>query len=393
MNGYQQLRTDVEGSPTSESLEFNEPPKRRLSSSTTITIPSKIVQVVIWSIALIVLVSIVSVSTLKSRILSPSTGSLPLSLSADWSTTPSSLIRPRHNATIVILVSPSSNMYHNLLSTLSNVEEKFNRRLGYPIQLLTNGELPSEAIRKRTEWVTGGKAKWSLVTKEQGWGPPDWIAPEQIQKSIETVGFSEGYRNMCQFFSMYHWGHPAVREFEWVWRLDDTSRFHCALMDDPIELMMKASAIYGYSQVVQEALYVIPTLWNTTLAFLKDSKAEEKGWFKPKEKEANWLDFISNDEGKSYNLSFEIVHRSFFESAPYRAYTSYLNESGGFYLERWGDAPVRTIATSLFLARRKFYDFSKITGYQHEYPEFECPDLEWCDCDPEKSGRNGGGNW
>jgi len=130
------------------------------------------------------------------------------------------------SATIVILVNPGSNHYQVLLPTLQNLEEKFNRRFGYPIQLLTDGELPDEGVRKRTEWITGGKAKWcesslrfrqrfrkltliviaplqslvALVTPEQGWGPPSWITEETTNASIARMGFSKGYRFVSSFF-------------------------------------------------------------------------------------------------------------------------------------------------------------------------------------------------
>ncbi|GAA5973262.1 hypothetical protein JCM21900_006032 [Sporobolomyces salmonicolor] len=300
----------------------------------------------------------------------------------------------RANGTIVILVNPFSDMYHALLPTLENIETRFNRRLGYPIQLLTDGHLPDEAIMNRTEWITGGKAKWSLVTPEQGWGPPSWISQDEIDQSVQKIGFSAGYRSMCRFFSMWHWKHPAVAPYEYIWRLDEGINFHCSLLEDPLLVMEAKRATYGYSILEWEAEFVIPTLWNTTRDFLADSKAEEKGWL-PSD---NNLEFVSGDGGETYNHrmyynNFEIVHRSFFESEPYQAYVDYLDKAGGFFKERWGDAPVRTIAVSLFLPKSATHSFAPVTGYQHDNPPFECPDLPQCDCNPGKSGQNGVGNW
>lgn len=64
------------------------------------------------------------------------------------------------NGTLILLVSPRSNPYKDLLPTLNNIENRFNRRLGYPIQLLTDGALPAPEIIERTTYITGGKAKW-----------------------------------------------------------------------------------------------------------------------------------------------------------------------------------------------------------------------------------------
>jgi len=79
-------------------------------------------------------------------------------------------------------------------------------------------------------------------------------------------------------------------------------------------------------------------------------------------------DFTANDGVRRLLMSF-----------PSLALLSISNPSIVFFS---GDAPIRTIATALFLPRRAFHDFSPITGYQHEYPSFVCPEKEWCDCQP-----------
>ena len=69
--------------------------------------------------------------------------------------------------------------------------------------------------------------------------------------------------------------------------------------------------------------------------------------------EANLLPFVQRPDG-SYNgchfwSKFEILDLGFLRSAAYTAYFAALDASGGFFLERWGDAPVHTLAAALFL--------------------------------------------
>jgi alpha 1,2-mannosyltransferase len=43
----------------------------------------------------------------------------------------------------------------------------------------------------------------------------------------------------------------------------------------------------------------------------------------------------------------------------------YLDKAGGFYYERWGDAPVHSIGAALFAKKEQIHFFDDI-GYRHE---------------------------
>jgi alpha 1,2-mannosyltransferase len=62
----------------------------------------------------------------------------------------------------------------------------------------------------------------------------------------------------------------------------------------------------------------------------------------------------------------------------------FLDKKGGFYYERWGDAPVHSIGAALFANKSQIHWFDDI-GYRHE-PFQHCPQGEahargrcWCD--------------
>jgi alpha 1,2-mannosyltransferase len=110
----------------------------------------------------------------------------------------------------------------------------------------------------------------------------------------------------------------------------------------------------------------------------------------------NMMDFISNDGGKEYNLchfwsNFEIADLKFLRGPEYSAYFDYLDKSGGFFYERWGDAPVHSIAVGLFLNKSEVHFFDDI-GYKHD-PFMHCPisrELQKkCHCNAEENfGKN-----
>jgi alpha 1,2-mannosyltransferase len=92
------------------------------------------------------------------------------------------------------------------------------------------------------------------------------------------------------------------------------------------------------------------------------------------------MDFLSDDGGQEYNhvrrrpsqlrpdcaqadrpsmpsqchfwSNFEIGDLDFWRGEAYSAYFDHLEAAGGFYYERWGDAPVHSIGASLFAVRR-----------------------------------------
>lgn len=102
----------------------------------------------------------------------------------------------------------------------------------------------------------------------------------------------------------------------------------------------------------------------------------------------NYLDWISDDHGLTYNRchfwsNFEIGDLNFFRSPEYQAFFEYLDRKGGFFYERWGDAPVHSIAAALFLEKDQIHYFEDI-GYRHE-PFMHCPRFPSCACNPNDS--------
>ncbi|KAF5097134.1 hypothetical protein D0Z03_001480 [Geotrichum reessii] len=86
-------------------------------------------------------------------------------------------------------------------------------------------------------------------------------------------------------------------------------------------------------------------------------------------------DYLTNSvppysiNGETYNMchfwsNFEIARLDFFRSKEYKAYFEALDRAGGFWTERWGDAPVHSLAAGLFLSPKEVHYFRDI-GYRH----------------------------
>jgi len=144
--------------------------------------------------------------------------------------------------------------------------------------------------------------------------------------------------------------------------------------------------VYGFTITMYEYRATIETLWQTTKDFLK-AHPEHLA-------EGNSMGFISDDGGEEYNLchfwsNFEVADMDFWRAPAYTAYVDYLESSGGFYYERWGDAPVHSIGAALFANKSQIHFFDEI-GYEHA-PYQHCPreKKSWengrCGCNPGRS--------
>lgn len=144
---------------------------------------------------------------------------------------------------------------------------------------------------------------------------------------------------------------------------------------------------YGFTTALWEVPDTCPSLFRAVDDFrLQNSIPPTPNWntmLKPNWDPfpVRWLKGYLNtahhtSQGDGWNLchywsNFEIADLDFFRSAPYQALFKHLDRKGGFYEERWGDAPVHSLAVHLLLPPERLHHFSDF-GYYHE-PFWQCP--------------------
>lgn len=277
---------------------------------------------------------------------------------------------------------------YSLLESVKSVEDRFNHK--YKYDWVFFNDLPfTYTFQEQISNMVSGTAHFHIIPKEH-WGYPDWIdqdkAAENRKKLVEQdviYGGSESYRHMCRFESGFFWKHVALENYKYYWRVEPGVKFLCDAQYDYFKFMEDNHLRYGFSISLLEYEQTIPTLWQTTKQFV----SENPQFVHPN----NLAKFVTDDNSTSYNLchfwsNFEIADLDFYRSDAYSKYFDYLDNSGGFFYERWGDAPVHSIAASLFLNQTEIHHFEDI-GYEH--PPFQsCPSAKdtrlkgKCYCDP-----------
>lgn len=291
----------------------------------------------------------------------------------------------RPKAAFVVLVRNSE--LSEILPSIKNVEAKFNKQFKYP-WVFFNEEPFTDVFKEKVRMAISSEAEFGLIPKEH-WSYPADIDQEKaaasrakMQEEGVIYGALESYRHMCRFQSGFFWREKLLEKYDWYWRVEPNTKLYCDINYDVFQWMQDNEKTYGFTITIHEYERTIQTLWSTVKSFLKENPSVVN--------KKNLMKFISNDKGKTYNLchfwsNFEIANLNFWRSPAYRAFFDYLDKSGGFFYERWGDAPVHSIAASLFLPKDKIHYFSDI-GYHHN-PYDNCPldnnvfSSNNCECD------------
>ncbi|KAF9002117.1 glycosyltransferase family 15 protein [Cyathus striatus] len=257
------------------------------------------------------------------------------------------------NATFVILARNSD--LEGTIQSVREMEDRFNKDYGYPYVYL-NDEPFTDEFKERVQALTKAKVEFGVIPHDH-WNQPEWIDEDKAKKNRDRMekhnviyGGMSPYRNMCRFNSGFFFKHELMQKYKWYWRIEPDVHFYCDVNFDPFLYMEQNNKTYEF--MGEHPRYVA---------------------------EGNSMGFLSEDGGTTYNLchfwsNFEIADMDFWRGEAYTKFFEFLDSKGGFYYERWGDAPVHSMAASLFLPKEKIHFFNEI-GYFHN-PFHHCPSGE-----------------
>jgi mannosyltransferase len=198
----------------------------------------------------------------------------------------------------------------------------------------------------------------------------------------------------------YH--HELLLKYDWYWRLEPDIKYFCDITYDPFIHMERHNKTYGFTIAVKELRETVPNIWRYASAFKRLNKIKSQGLWemfveKPKEdddmeppktsrksKKAAPQEIFNSEpddmgtlpkidpetmEGESYNMchfwsNFEIARLDWFRSKEYNDFFEMMDRSGGFWMERWGDAPIHSLAAGVLLGPSDLHYFRDI-GYRH----------------------------
>ncbi|KAH0302810.1 glycosyl transferase, partial [Aureobasidium melanogenum] len=312
--------------------------------------------------------------------------------------------QPRANAAFVVLA--RNKELEGVIQSLKSVERHFNRWFHYPYVFLNDGDFNStfkDEVRKHVSAnVEFGKIDSTM------WGFPDWVdhnvAKEGIRKQGDAAimyGGMESYHHMCRFYSGFFYKHELLQKYDWYWRVEPEIKYFCDITYDPFVHMERNNKTYGFTIAVKELKETVPNIFRYASAYKRVNNITSTGlwemFLEPKpEKPADELpkddpkykkplpeDILKTEpgagtipdvdpesmEGETYNMchfwsNFEIARLDWFRSKEYEDFFQMMDRSGGFWMERWGDAPIHSLAAGVLLSPSQIHYFRDI-GYRH----------------------------
>ena len=318
---------------------------------------------------------------------------------------------PRMNATFVTLARNSD--VWEISKSIRDVEDRFNRRYNYDWVFLNDKPFDS-TFKKITTSLVSGNTYYGQIPQEH-WSFPEWIDQDKAAKVRQDMaerkiiyGDSISYRHMCRYESGLFFRHPLMLNYQYYWRVEPAVQFLCDLHYDPFRYMAENNKKYSFVLSLYEYVETIPTLWDSVKKFMKNHPEHVAA--------DNSMGFLSDDGGDTYNKchfvscgdptcdlersltlrrafrqwsNFEIGSLEWLRSDAYMDYFSSLDQDGGFFYERWGDAPVHSIAAGILLSKDEVHFFNDIAYYH--VPFTHCPTEEKlrldlrCHCNPKEN--------
>jgi len=189
--------------------------------------------------------------------------------------------------------------------------------------------------------------------------PDQWqgATPSDVDPSVKIFRYGMGYRHMCRLFSGPLLASlPALAPFDWLLRLDTDSFLLGPVTRDPFQVVSFGAFKYGWIGAFKDEPYFVTGLGDLTTQWMRESG------LKPAVLQ-QWLGYhlalegIHPSEGSyddvrfCFATNFFIVSSKFLQSPEMWSFFRTLDDSGGFYRYRWGDACVHFLAVAALLDR------------------------------------------
>ncbi|KAG6850989.1 hypothetical protein H0H93_004476 [Arthromyces matolae] len=264
---------------------------------------------------------------------------------------------PSHKANAAFVILARNSDLNGVISSVKQMEDRFNKKFQYPYVFL-NEQPFDENFKKRVSKLTDAKVEFGLIPREH------WVQPDSIDETKASAAREDMSKNNVIYGAIATCA-VSIPEYAQLSQGNTITNFKLVLLQarapQTIQILLESreqNKVYAFTVSLYEYEATIPTLWQATKEFMeKNPELVQTG---------NAMSFLSDDGGETYNRlwivwsNFEIADLELWRGEAYSKYFQFLDEKGGFYYERWGDAPVHSIGAALFAKKEQIHFFNDI---------------------------------
>ena len=250
-------------------------------------------------------------------------------------------------AAVYFLLQAKSARFDLAVQCIFSLDKYFNKQYQYPVIVFHEG-LPASHIKRLQK-----ESSSDLYFQQVSFAIPSHVNKSQVHAKTMCSRHPIGYRHMCRFHCKLVFEQPIMSHLEYYWRLDDDSRITRPITYDLFQFMAKNNFLYGYTVAAKDSHNCVYKLWEYTKQHIEKQNITTSFF-------GDWT------EGSIYYNNFEVSALSLWTSTSYKEYIDFIDRLGGIYYYRWGDAPIKSIAVSMFAPKRQIHHFKDI-GYHHQH--------------------------
>lgn len=295
---------------------------------------------------------------------------------------------------VFITVMESSQVFP-MLETLVAYESRFNHRYHYDWVIFSDRALPLH-MKRQAQFLTSGKVKFFMIDRSH-WSFPKGVDAERAyawRGRMEALHLTEGNymdsRHRSRFLSGVLQNLEELSSYDYYWLVEPGSALTCDINYDVFQFMKQEGKRFSFIAAERGDDRRAPSIFNKTLEFIQEFPE-----LIPSDNGTSFVNMNTELDNlqQNYHCEFwsqnEIGDLNWLRSKEYMKFYSYLESTGGFYLENWTDAMFKTLASSILLPPKQVHWFNDI-GYTFHGKEV-CPsdqlsrEVLRCSCDKSKS--------
>ena len=234
---------------------------------------------------------------------------------------------------IVYLLRSTQTDVNDIIRSLNSLQTYFLGTYEYPVYVFIEDNF-------RQDWIDSIYAL-STVDKNnlhfhniQFKLPPmfhdqDIHVPQYIVTHNGKQRWPLGYRHMCRFWSGAFMDDDVIKRYDYVWRMDSDAYITAPITYDVFYHMRDKKIDYAYSDICHDEYEVCEGLYEFSMQYFQSTCSRFQ-----------WTKFLM------YTTHVEIFCIKRFQNDDYMSFFRAIDKTPGFYMKRWGDAPIRYIAAT-----------------------------------------------